>query len=57
MSIQLINHYYTEVDRLIQFGGKTIRDQAKQLRAEAAAWLEKAKQEVEAMILGKDNNQ
>ncbi len=22
MSIQLINHYYTEVDRLIQFGGK-----------------------------------
>lgn len=31
---------------------KTIRDQAKQLRYEAAAGLEKAKQEVEAMILG-----
>lgn len=36
---------------------QTIRDQAKQLRAEAAAGLENAKQEVEAMILGKDSNQ
>ena len=33
---------------------QAIRDQAKQLRAEAAAGLEQAKQEVEAMILGKD---
>lgn len=31
---------------------QTIRDQAKQLRAEAAAGLEQAKREVEAMILG-----
>jgi restriction endonuclease S subunit len=31
---------------------QAIRDQAKQLRAEAAAGLEQAKQEVEAMILG-----
>jgi restriction endonuclease S subunit len=31
---------------------QTIRDQAKQLRAEAAAGLEQAKHEVEAMILG-----
>lgn len=36
---------------------QTIRDQAKQLRAEAAAGLEQAKQEVEAMILGKETAQ
>lgn len=36
---------------------QTIRDRAKQLRAEAAAGLEQAKSEVEAMILGKDSNQ
>lgn len=33
---------------------QTLRDQAKQLRAEAAANLEQAKQEVEAMIIGKE---
>lgn len=36
---------------------QAIRDQAKQLRAEAAAGLEKARQEAEAMILGRDSNQ
>lgn len=33
----------------------TILDQAKQLRAEAAAGLEQARQEVEAMMLGQSS--